>query len=88
MAAVLLFIFMAAIWWAGLIAMTSDAALPGGSLYPMLILFLGAWTGGYLIKPTTLPPLLGMLLVGGILGNVPGIDVARQINPAWSSAAK
>ena len=30
----------------------------------------------------------GMLIMGGILGNVPGIDVGRDIDPDWSSAAR
>ncbi|BFZ03687.1 hypothetical protein BsWGS_06726 [Bradybaena similaris] len=88
LAAVLLACVLFATWWAVLISITKKEALPGGSLFPMLVLFVGTWCGGYIIKPTTLPPLLGMLVVGGILGNVPGIDVARQINPIWSSTAR
>ena len=30
----------------------------------------------------------GMLIMGGILGNVPGIDVGRAIDPDWSSTAR
>ncbi|GFR84753.1 mitochondrial sodium/hydrogen exchanger 9B2-like [Elysia marginata] len=87
-AAVLVTLLIFAVWWASLISMTKSEALPGGSLYPMLILFIGAWCGGYVIKPTTLPPLLGMLIVGCMLANVPGIDVAKDIEPAWSSTAR
>ncbi|GFN81860.1 mitochondrial sodium/hydrogen exchanger 9b2-like, partial [Plakobranchus ocellatus] len=87
-AAVLVAVLIFVVWWASLIAITKDEALPGGSMYPMLILFIGAWCGGYIIKPTTLPPLLGMLIVGCMLANVPGIDVANDINPAWSSTAR
>ena len=87
-AAVLVAVLIFAVWWASLISMTKSEALPGGSLYPMLILFIGAWCGGYIIKPTTLPPLLGMLVVGCLLANVPGIDVAKDIEPAWSSTAR
>lgn len=35
-----------------------------------------------------LPPLLGMLLVGAILGNVEGVDFARDIYPSWSSGCR
>ncbi|KAK3763456.1 hypothetical protein RRG08_053310 [Elysia crispata] len=87
-AAVLVTLLIFAVWWATLISLTKNEALPGGSLYPILILFIGAWCGGYIIKPTTLPPLLGMLVVGCLLANVPGIDVAKDIEPAWSSAAR
>lgn len=30
----------------------------------------------------------GMLLVGGLLGNVPGIDIARDINKDWGAACR
>ncbi|RUS73419.1 hypothetical protein EGW08_018825 [Elysia chlorotica] len=87
-AAVLVTLLIFGVWWAALISMTKSEAVPGGSLYPMLILFIGAWCGGYVIQPTTLPPLLGMLVVGCLLANVPGIDVAKDIDPAWSSTAR
>nr|KAG5713907.1 hypothetical protein BaRGS_024534 [Batillaria attramentaria] len=62
-------------WWAVLISITKEKALPGGIVFPMLILFVCCWCGG-------------MLLVGGILGNVPKIDVGRDIDPDWSSTAR
>ncbi|CAG5128446.1 unnamed protein product [Candidula unifasciata] len=69
-AAVLLACVLFASWWAVLISISKTEALPGGSLFPMLILFIGSWC------------------VGGLLGNIPGIDVARQIKPIWSSTAR
>ncbi|KAK7507738.1 hypothetical protein BaRGS_00000703 [Batillaria attramentaria] len=76
------------VWWGVLISITKEKALPGGVVFPMLMLFVCCWCGGYLINLVRLPPLFGMLLMGGILGNVPGIDVGRQIDPAWSSTAR
>ena len=87
-AAVIVALLIFAVWWATLLAMTKGEARPGGNLYPMIIVFIGSWCGGYIIKPTTLPPLLGMLIVGCLLANVPGIDVAKDIPPAWSSTAR
>lgn len=87
-AAVIVSLLIFAVWWASLIAITKEEARPGGSLYPMIIVFIGSWIGGYVIKPTTLPPLLGMLIVGCMLTNVPGIDVAKDIAPAWSSTTR
>ncbi|KAL8579405.1 hypothetical protein ACOMHN_026770 [Nucella lapillus] len=76
------------VWWGVLISVTKGKALPGGVVFPMFVFFLGCWCGGYLIALINLPPLFGMLLMGMVLGNVPGLDVGRQIDPAWSSTAR
>ncbi|XP_070185823.1 sodium/hydrogen exchanger 9B2-like isoform X2 [Littorina saxatilis] len=76
------------LWWGVLISITKEKALPGGVVFPMMVLFLCCWCGGYIANLVRLPPLFGMLIMGGILGNVPGIDVGRQIDPAWSSTAR
>ncbi|KAL8610192.1 hypothetical protein ACOMHN_005965 [Nucella lapillus] len=76
------------LWWGVLISVTKDKALPGGIVFPMLMLFSACWCGGYLANLVHLPPLFGMLIMGGVLGNVPGIDVGRDIDPDWSSAAR
>ncbi|PVD38527.1 hypothetical protein C0Q70_01143 [Pomacea canaliculata] len=76
------------VWWAVLISITNSKALPGGIIFPMLMLFVCCWCGGYVINLIKLPPLFGMLIMGGLLGNVPGIDVGRRIDPTWSSTAR
>ncbi|XP_076458397.1 sodium/hydrogen exchanger 9B2-like [Babylonia areolata] len=86
--AFLLVASMFLLWWGVLISVTKDKALPGGVVFPMLMLFSACWCGGYLINLVHLPPLFGMLIMGGILGNVPGIDVGRDIDPDWSSTAR
>nr|KAG5713904.1 hypothetical protein BaRGS_024531 [Batillaria attramentaria] len=63
------------VWWGVLISITKEKALPGGVVFPMLMLFVCCWCGGYLINLVRLPPLFG-------------IDVGRQIDPAWSSTAR
>ncbi|XP_005112307.1 sodium/hydrogen exchanger 9B2 isoform X2 [Aplysia californica] len=74
--------------WTTVYSMTGKEALPGGNLFAMLILFMACWCGGYLVGLVRLPPLLGMLLVGGVLGNAPHINVARDIDPVWSSGCR
>lgn len=41
-----------------------------------------------LIPVLRLPPLLGMLMVGFMLRNVPGINIAGDIDPKWSSVLR
>ncbi|KAK3698371.1 hypothetical protein RRG08_022932 [Elysia crispata] len=83
-AAVIVAVLIFAVWWASIISITKGETKP----YPLIIVFIGSWCGGYLIKSTTLPPLLGMLIVGCLLANVPGIDVAKDIPSSWSSTAR
>ncbi|GFR84750.1 mitochondrial sodium/hydrogen exchanger 9B2-like [Elysia marginata] len=74
--------------WATLLAMTGEAALPGGNLFSLAVLFIACWCGGYLVNLMRLPPLLGMLIVGAVLGNAPHVDFARDILPSWSSGCR
>lgn len=41
-----------------------DSAAPGGQLFSLVVLTVAANFGGFLISLTTLPRLIGMLLVG------------------------
>ncbi|XP_067670981.1 sodium/hydrogen exchanger 9B2-like isoform X2 [Haliotis asinina] len=91
----LLLLFMFGIWLAVLISLTGAEALPGGNLFALLVLFVACWFGGYLVSLVKniipflpLPPLLGMLIVGGILRNVPHIAISTDIHPSWSSGAR
>lgn len=60
----------------------------GGTVFALLVLVVVAWIGGWLVQQIHLPPLLGMLLVGILLKNVPYISVARGLDPAWSAALR
>ncbi|KAL7863880.1 hypothetical protein AOLI_G00153000 [Acnodon oligacanthus] len=68
--------------------------LPGRNLFGLVILFLSAVCGGKLmgmIRLPTLPPfppLLGMLLMGLILRNVPYVTDAVYIDQKWSSSLR
>ena len=84
--------------WAAAYCVLGQVALPGvapivitihgGSLFALLVLLLVSWVAGWLVQLVRLPPLLGMLVTGIVLNNVPGIDVARGLDPAWSSTVR
>ncbi|XP_038060372.1 sodium/hydrogen exchanger 9B2-like [Patiria miniata] len=74
--------------WAILWSITGPEALPGGNLFAIYVLVVVAAVGGKLIELIHLPALLGMLLVGFIFKNVPGIQIADDIHPGWASALR
>ncbi|XP_034020167.1 sodium/hydrogen exchanger 9B2-like [Thalassophryne amazonica] len=75
-------------------SVTGVQCLPGGNLFGLVVLFTCAVLGGRLmgmIQLPTLPPfppLLGMLLAGLLLRNVPYVTDAVFIHPDWSSALR
>lgn len=52
------------ILWVVVYAILGDSAAPGGQLFQLVVLAVAAHFGGWLISLTTLPRLIGMLLVG------------------------
>ncbi|XP_066241199.1 sodium/hydrogen exchanger 9B2 [Saccopteryx leptura] len=85
---------MVVLLWAVVWSITGSECLPGGNLFGIIILFYCAIIGGKLfalIKLPTLPPLpplLGMLLAGFLIRNIPVISDNVQIQPKWSSALR
>ncbi|XP_027947017.1 sodium/hydrogen exchanger 9B2 isoform X2 [Eumetopias jubatus] len=85
---------MVVLLWAVVWSITGSECLPGGNLFGIIILFYCAIIGGKLlglIKLPTLPPLphlLGMLLAGFLLKNIPVISDNVQIKHKWSSALR
>ncbi|XP_060951675.1 sodium/hydrogen exchanger 9B2 [Limanda limanda] len=75
-------------------SITGSECLPGGNLFGLVILFICSVLAGKLVGmiqfPTLppLPPLLGMLLAGLVLRNVPYITDAVFINTHWSAAMR
>ncbi|XP_045075032.1 sodium/hydrogen exchanger 9B2-like, partial [Coregonus clupeaformis] len=75
-------------------SITEKECYPGGNLFGIIILFLCAVCGGKLVGliqlPTLppFPPLLGMLLAGLVLRNVPYVTEAVHIEQAWSAALR
>ncbi|XP_057561480.1 sodium/hydrogen exchanger 9B2 isoform X1 [Hippopotamus amphibius kiboko] len=85
---------MVVLLWAVVWSITGSECLPGGNLFGIIILFYCAVIGGKLfglIKLPTLPPLpplLGMLLAGFLIKNIPVISDNVQIKHKWSSALR
>ncbi|KAI5226057.1 Sodium/Hydrogen Exchanger 9B2 [Manis pentadactyla] len=80
--------------WAVVWSITGSECLPGGNLFGIIVLFYCAVIGGKLLGliklPTLppLPPLLGMLLAGFLIRNIPVINDNIQIKHKWSSALR
>ncbi|KAL0970522.1 hypothetical protein UPYG_G00243200 [Umbra pygmaea] len=94
LASVITTVFMAALLFGVVWSITQKQTSPGGNLFGIISLFLCAMFGGKLVGmihlPTLppFPPLLGMLLAGLLLRNVPYVTDAVQIDPAWSAALR
>ncbi|XP_022779833.1 sodium/hydrogen exchanger 9B2-like isoform X2 [Stylophora pistillata] len=77
--------------WAVLWSILGAELLPGGNIFGIFNVIVLAAFGGFLtrkLSKNTFPSLLGMLVVGFILRNVPGINVARHIDKKWSSTLR
>ncbi|KAK1175808.1 sodium/hydrogen exchanger 9B2-like isoform X1 [Acipenser oxyrinchus oxyrinchus] len=85
---------MAALLFGIVWSITAKECEPGGNLFSILLLLLCAVVGGKLvglIKFPTLPPLpslLGMLLSGFILRNVPYVSEVFVIQHKWSGSLR
>ncbi|XP_061664998.1 sodium/hydrogen exchanger 9B2 isoform X3 [Syngnathoides biaculeatus] len=75
-------------------SVTGSECLPGGKVFGVVIIFIGAVLGGRLVGMVQfpglppIPPLLGMLLAGLILRNVPYVTDAVYVDAAWSAALR
>ncbi|XP_075891353.1 sodium/hydrogen exchanger 9B2 [Nelusetta ayraudi] len=75
-------------------SITGSECLPGGNLFGLVVLFTCSVFGGKLVGMIRLPtlppfpPLLGMLLAGLLLRNIPVVTDAIFINTHWSSALR
>ena len=52
------------------------------------VLFVCCILGGMVAEVVRLPPLLGMLITGCLLRNLPIINVAKDIDTNWSGALR
>ena len=62
--------------------------IQGGAVFTSLLLLVCSVLGGKMVELVRLPPLLGMLLVGMLLANVPHIKTVGRLEPGWSSAIR
>ena len=59
--------------------------IPVGHFFALALLLVVSAASGVLAKWLLLPPLVGMIVAGFVLRNVPGIDFARHISSTWGS---
>lgn len=64
-----------------------DFVLPGGKVFPILLVFVCAHIGGLIISKLYMPPLLGMLMAGVILVNIPG-GILASADKKWLKEIK
>ncbi|XP_018414479.1 PREDICTED: mitochondrial sodium/hydrogen exchanger 9B2 [Nanorana parkeri] len=87
-------VIMVALVWGVVWSITGSECLPGGNLFGILALLLCAVIGGKLVglirisNLPPLPPLLGMLLAGFLLRNIPVITDQVKIDYKWSAALR
>ncbi|XP_073748146.1 sodium/hydrogen exchanger 9B1 isoform X3 [Callorhinus ursinus] len=80
--------------WCVVWSFSGPEVLPGGNLFGLLIIFYSAIIGGKLLEfiriPSVpqIPPLLGMLLAGFTVRNVPFLSNYIHINNTWSSTLR
>ncbi|XP_073093332.1 sodium/hydrogen exchanger 9B1 isoform X2 [Manis javanica] len=76
--------------WCMCWSFSGPEVLPGGNLFGLLIIFFSAIIGGKLLEliriPSVpqLPPLLGMLLAGFTIRNVPYLSERIRVSNTWS----
>ncbi|XP_060581305.1 sodium/hydrogen exchanger 9B2-like [Ruditapes philippinarum] len=85
----IMFVVMFFVSWAVMMSLTGSGGLPGGNFFSLVIMFFACVVGGYLVVYVKLPPLLGMLIIGCLLRNVPGISiVGENLDKSWSAALR
>ncbi|KAG8183784.1 hypothetical protein JTE90_001680 [Oedothorax gibbosus] len=78
--AAIAFLFYGSIW-----GLTAKEAMPGGPVFGLFMLALVCYLGGQFTKLIKLPTLVGMMVFGFILRNVPAINIAKDIPSEWGS---
>lgn len=67
---------------------TIEVSIHGGTVFSLLALLTVSLIMGWVMEKLHMPPLLGMLLTGIALKNIPYIDVARGVDPEWYAATR
>lgn len=87
-------VLLAAVLFGVVWSITEKECLPGGNLFGITIIFLCALIGGKLVELIRLPnlppfpPLLGMLLMGFLLRNIPVVTTGVYVDYKWSAALR
>ena len=70
--------------WGTVYAVLGKTAAPGGQLFGLAFLSIAAHFGGWLMTLSTLPALIGMLIVGIIFQNVGLVHIEGEYNEVVS----
>ena len=62
--------------------------IPEGHFFALMVLIVAASIGGMIARIFKLPPLLGMMVAGFLLRNIPVIGIAGNISSVWSSTLR
>ncbi|XP_055638910.1 sodium/hydrogen exchanger 9B2 isoform X3 [Toxorhynchites rutilus septentrionalis] len=74
--------------WITAYVIIGDSAAPGGQLFQLVVLTVAANFGGFLISLTTLPRLIGMLLVGLLFQNVGWVNLDGEFTKVTAELRK
>ncbi|XP_065094948.1 sodium/hydrogen exchanger 9B2 isoform X3 [Ochlerotatus camptorhynchus] len=74
--------------WTTAYVIIGDSAAPGGQLFQLAVLTVAANFGGFLISLTTLPRLIGMLLVGLLFQNVGWVNLDGEFTKVTAELRK
>ncbi|XP_055684840.1 sodium/hydrogen exchanger 9B2 isoform X2 [Lutzomyia longipalpis] len=74
--------------WVTAFAIIGDSAAPGGQLFGLVVLTVAANFGGWLMSLTTLPRLIGMLLVGILFQNVGWVNLEGEFSHVTAELRK
>ncbi|GBM57776.1 hypothetical protein AVEN_90946-1 [Araneus ventricosus] len=77
-------ILLVALIYGTLWGLTGEMALPGGPIFGLFALVVVCYLGGQLMRIIKLPTLVGMMVFGFVLRNVPHINVAKDIPEEWA----
>ncbi|XP_035223417.1 sodium/hydrogen exchanger 9B2-like, partial [Stegodyphus dumicola] len=75
----LIFLIYGTLW-----GLMRDPVLPGGPVFGLFAIVIICYLGGQLMKLLKVPTLVGMMVSGFILRNVPHINVAEDIPEDWA----
>ena len=62
--------------------------IPDGHFFALIVLIILSGIGGKIARLLKLPPLLGMMVAGFLLRNIPVVGIAGDISPIWSSTLR
>lgn len=81
-------ILIGVLLWVTAYVIIGDSAAPGGQLFQLAVLTVAANFGGFLISLTTLPRLIGMLLVGILFQNVGWVNLDGEFTKVTAELRK